>query len=310
MIRTSRAWARPSPWRTSVPRNCITEHFANPRFALNRLQSARIGRRGNASKPPVGQKAPESAQTIPGPSWLWLEPIYEPFRAYGRVQQRKPYMTQFISSLVIYFVGDMVAQSIAAPASELESELVDSEEEEEKGWVQKWSEERDWARTGRALAIGGLSSIPAYKWFLWLGENFNYRSKILSLTVKVAVNQALFTPIFNSYFFGMQTLLSGATYTEIIERIKHTVPTSWINSCKVWPVVTAFSFTYIPIQYRSIFGGVIAIGWQTYLSLLNQRAAAQEEKEHEAVGHPERVQPRAGVREREEIGREKQKCAA
>jgi protein Mpv17 len=74
----------------------------------------------------------------------------------------------------------------------------------------------------------------------------------------------------------MQTLLAGASFDEIVERIKNTVPTSWINSCKVWPAVTAFSFTYIPIQYRSIFGGVIAIGWQTYLSLLNQRAAALE----------------------------------
>lgn len=121
------------------------------------------------------------------------------------------------------------------------------------------------------------------------------------------MNQLLFTPIFNSYFFGMQTLLAGASFDEIVERIKNTVPTSWINSCKVWPVVTAFSFTYIPIQYRSIFGGVIAIGWQTYLSLLNQRAAALEHEEHDgAVVH---VQPARAVAERESIG-EKEKCAA
>lgn len=106
----------------------------------------------------------------------------------------------------------------------------------------------------------------------------------------------------------MQTLLSGATFPEIIERIKNTVPTSWINSCKLWPAVTAFSFTYIPIQYRSIFGGVIAIGWQTYLSLLNQRAAAAEEKE-QVVDHRDRGHVRAA----ETVGthgHEKQKCAA
>lgn len=139
-------------------------------------------RRYNASKPsPVAQKAPETANTIPGANWLWLEPIYEPFRAYGRVQQRKPYMTQFISSLVIYFVGDLVAQSISEPAPK-EAVL---EEVEEKGWVQEWSDNRDWHRTGRSIIIGGLSSIPAYRWFLWLGNNFNYGSKILSLTTKV-----------------------------------------------------------------------------------------------------------------------------
>ncbi|CAO2656261.1 Nn.00g050640.m01.CDS01 [Neocucurbitaria sp. VM-36] len=302
MIRTSGAWARPGPWRAPHARNSGSGNKPTVAYQHLRPSPSHATRRHNASKPSVGQKAPETTQTIPGPSWLWLEPIYEPFRAYGRVQQRKPYMTQFVSSLVIYFVGDLVAQSIAQPADGVEK--AQEAEDEEKGWVQEWSDNRDWARTGRALAIGGLTSIPSYKWFLWLGNNFNYGSKILSLTTKVVVNQALFTPIFNSYFFGMQSLLSGATIPEIIERIKHTVPTSWINSCKVWPVVTAFSFTYIPIQYRSIFGGVIAIGWQTYLSLLNQRAAAQERKEHEVAAHI------ITGDQNQEHGEEKEKCPA
>lgn len=124
--------------------------------------------------------------------------------------------------------------------------------------------------------------------------------------LQVAINQAFFTPLFNSYFFGMQSLLSGASGAEIVERIKNTVPTSWANSCKVWPAITAFSFTYIPLQYRSIFGGVIAIGWQTYLSLLNQRAAAKEENGAEAE-HVPAVTARA-VEARTEREHGQQKC--
>ncbi|KAF2661461.1 hypothetical protein K491DRAFT_561352, partial [Lophiostoma macrostomum CBS 122681] len=227
-------------------------------------------------------------KSIPGPSWLWLEPIYEPFRAYGRIQQRRPYMTQFISSLVIYFVGDLVAQSISTPdkpavsGSDDESTIGSqaAETDDARGWVQSWMEDRDWARTGRALFIGGAAAVPGYRWFLWLSNSFNYSSKILSLTTKVAVNQLTFTPIFNTYFFGTQSLLSGATLPEAFERIKNTVPTSWVNSCKFWPGITALMFLYVPLQYRSIFGGVIAIGWQTYLSLLNQRAAREESALH------------------------------
>lgn len=133
-------------------------------------------------------------------------------------------------------------------------------------------------------------------------------SRCVLIPQKVVVNQILFTPIFNSYFFGMQTLLAGASFDEIVERIKHTVPTSWINSCKLWPAVTAFSFTYIPIQYRSIFGGVIAIGWQTYLSLLNQRAAAQEHIEHD--GAVKQVSTQTAIQDRQERIGEKEKCAA
>jgi protein Mpv17 len=153
----------------------------NVERAYLQTSPSHILRRQHVSKSPIGQKAPESANTIPGPSWLWLEPIYGPFRAYGRVQQRKPYMTQFISSLIIYFVGDLVAQSLSEPAPR---ETL-AEEGEELGWVQEWSNNRDWHRTARSIMIGGMSSIPAYKWFLWLGNNFNYGSKILSLTTKV-----------------------------------------------------------------------------------------------------------------------------
>ena len=94
-------------------------------------------------------------------------------------------MTQFVSSLVIYFVGDLVAQSIAGPTKAVEETEVQQGDDIEQGWVQQWSDDRDWARTGRAIVIGGLSSIPAYKWFLWLGNNFNYSSAVLSLATKV-----------------------------------------------------------------------------------------------------------------------------
>lgn len=118
---------------------------------------------------------------------------------------------------------------------------------------------------------------------MFLGNNFNYASKTLSLATKVTVNQLCFTPLFNTYFFGMQSLLSGDTLDEVWDRIKRTVPTSVINSCKLWPAVTAFSFTFIDAQYRSIFAGVIAIGWQTYLSFLNRRAEMAEAAERIAT---------------------------
>jgi hypothetical protein len=32
---------------------------------------------------------------------------------------------------------------------------------------------------------------------------------------------------------------------------------------------------YVPAQFRNVFSGVIAVGWQTYLSWLNQKAARE-----------------------------------
>ena len=128
--------------------------------------------------------------------------------------------------------------------------------------------------------------------FMYLNRLFNYPSFLLSLAIKIVVNQIIFTPIFNSYFFAMQSLLSGASIRDAFERVKNTLPTSFYNSCKLWPAVTAFSFTYVAPQYRFLFAGEFsllrntgyayrktggfAVGWQSYLSWLNQRAAEKE----------------------------------
>ena len=129
---------------------------------------------------------------------------------------------------------------------------------------------------------------------MFLGRSFNYASKALSLGTKVVVNQIVLTPVLNSYFFGMQALLAGQGAEEAWERIRRAVPTSFINSWKLWPAVTAFNFTYVQPQFRAVFAGrasferawssrsrysaddlsgCVALGWQTYLSWLNQRAA-------------------------------------
>lgn len=125
--------------------------------------------------------------------------------------------------------------------------------------------------------------------FMFVHNHFNFPSKVLSVAVKVLVQQVTFTPIFNTYFFGMQSLLAGATVPDTLERLKKAVPTSVINSFKLWPAVSAFSFVYVGPEFRPLFFGIIAVGWQTYLSWLNQNAARQvriEEDMAEAAPTP------------------------
>lgn len=115
------------------------------------------------------------------------------------------------------------------------------------------------------------------KRFVFLARNFNYASRTLSIATKVIVNQLCFTSLFNCYFFGAQALLAGETLEATVQRLRDTVPTSWINSFKVWPATVAFSLAFLPLEFRSLFAGVVAIGWQTYLSYLNRQAELLEE---------------------------------
>ncbi|KAH6632428.1 hypothetical protein F5144DRAFT_593200 [Chaetomium tenue] len=219
---------------------------------LQKLRQRRAHSTNNTST--KATKAGQQQHQIPTPNnvptlnfWQRLGPLTRAAQAYARAQRKRPYVTQVCTSLVIYLCSDISAQSMGG-------------------------RDYDPTRTARSLMIGSISSIPSYNWFVWLSESFNYRSRLLSLATKVVVNQICFTPVFNTYFFGMQALLSGATLPETWERITKTVPISCLNSCKLWPAVTAFTFAFIPLEYRPVFGGVIAVGWQTYLSYLNRRA--------------------------------------
>lgn len=94
----------------------------------------------------------------------------------------------------------------------------------------------------------------------------------------------------------MQSLLAGTSLTETWERLKLALPTSIVNSAKLWPAVTAFMFMYVDPQFRNIFAGAIAVGWQTYLSWLNQKAAKEVEAAEAAQAQAQAVEVE-GVRQ-------------
>lgn len=234
----------------TAQRNIFRQH-------QSRFESSKQGNNAFTGNDAASVGKQQSKQwTIPGPAWAWIEPLGAPFRGYGKMQKRSPLLTQLESSLIIFYLGDLSAQTMQTSGFETAS--------------------YEPARGLRAMAIAMISSIPAYKWFLFLGRHFNYSSHMVSIGVKILINQSFFTPVFNTYFFGMQSLLSGSTFEEAKNRVIETVPVSWKNSWKVWPLVTAFSFTYIRPESRNVFAGIVAVFWQTYLSWLNKKAEAKE----------------------------------
>ncbi|KAL2825677.1 hypothetical protein BJY01DRAFT_241510 [Aspergillus pseudoustus] len=166
------------------------------------------------------------------------------FAWFSDSQSRRPYITQLCLTPLIYCLGDFSAQMIG-------------------------DDDFDYRCSLRSMIIGLVIAVPSYKWFLFLGQHFNYRSPALSLGAKVATNQLFYTPMFNVYFFAFHGLLAGDGLWGTIERVKDTVPTSIPRSFLYWPLVTAFNFSYVSPHSRAIATSVFAVFWQSYLSWLN-----------------------------------------
>ncbi|KAB8346199.1 hypothetical protein FH972_023244 [Carpinus fangiana] len=273
----------------------------------------------NAAPPAPAAAVPESSSFIPIPFpgqrfyTTALQPIAAPFRAYGRVQQRHPRRTQILTALAIYFIGDLSTQFVLRPQDTPATDDPSAEELAKRGTIATFfADTYSSGRSLRALVVGGIFALPSYYWFIVLGRSFNVGAPVprkarfaVSLAFKVCITQLLYTPVFNTYFFGLHSLLAfpvaaapGASaeaedagqavqrYASRFfsadngraawERVSETVPISWWNSCKFWPPVTAFTLTFVAPQHRSVFAGCVAVVWQTYLGMVNQRAAVAE----------------------------------
>jgi hypothetical protein len=89
----------------------------------------------------IGKKTlPNSDSQKPLHLWQRLGPVTKAFNGYGRAQTTRPYLTQVITSVVIYSCGDLGAQKIGEDAYD------------------PW-------RAARNMVIGAVVSIPAYNWY-------------------------------------------------------------------------------------------------------------------------------------------------
>jgi len=121
---------------------------ATSAFYVSCYEAPKVDQQSTAASPAVQHSTEDisSSKAIPTPDtialvplWQRLGPLSKAFSAYGRAQRKRPYVTQLCSSLVIYLCGDLSAQNIGG--------------DDYNPW-----------RTVRNMTIGGICSIPSYKW--------------------------------------------------------------------------------------------------------------------------------------------------
>lgn len=76
---------------------------------------------------------------ISRPLWQRLGPVTRAAQAYGHSQKKRPYVTQTITSMFIFFFADLGAQSMG-------------------------DDEYEPSRTVRNIIIGAGTAIPSYSW--------------------------------------------------------------------------------------------------------------------------------------------------
>lgn len=205
-----------------------------------------IRRTHSAPTPPAPPSAPRRlARQL-------FAPVAGFFAFYGASQRAHPWITQIITSTTIHALGDANAQ-LLFPAEDGADGAYDV------------------ARTARMVATGGALAIPTNSFYTRISYCFTRMPAAAGIALRVALSQAVFTPLYLVGFFSIQGVLEGHSAAQIEAKIWSTGMRAWRDGLVVWPAVSTVNFAVVPIEYRALVGGVASLGWNTWLSYLNSR---------------------------------------
>ncbi|KAG0641428.1 hypothetical protein HOY80DRAFT_902489 [Tuber brumale] len=85
---------------------------------------------------------------------------------------------------------------------------------------------------------------------------------------KFLLDQFLGGPVNNALFLAAMAGFRGLSVESVAQHVRaEFIPLS-LASYKLWPLVSIIAFVFVPVERRLLFGALVAVGWNIYLSLL------------------------------------------
>ncbi|TKX21445.1 protein SYM1 [Elsinoe australis] len=144
--------------------------------------------------------------------------------------------------------------------------------------------------TTRFIIFSLLSCPPNVLWQSWLEHTFpgyttasssssssskqppaksprklNKRNTLAKFALDQTIGAGLNTVAFIA---GMLLLRGVSDWGYIADKVREETLPLILAGQKLWPAVSLISFTVVPLEYRTLFGGLVGVGWGVYLSLV------------------------------------------
>ncbi len=205
--------------------------------------------------------APEVAQTrASNPLFHKLKQI---LRAYRTALLTSPLKTKALTSCIISLLGEVLGAYIRRRKYFLEYKYANPE------FAPRLVDVKRLAIFGfYGLAITG----PLFHWWYGFLERMVRDSNIsgaAGIATKVVVDRVVLTPPFLlftlAYIQGLLTLQPKLA----VDNVKKTYGGALVANWKWWTIAQLINFNYVPLEGRVLFGNLVAVFWNTYLSVIN-----------------------------------------
>ncbi|ORY96237.1 integral membrane protein mpv17 pmp22 family [Syncephalastrum racemosum] len=189
---------------------------------------------------------------------------------YNKALSRRPILVQSLTTAFLFGTGDVIAQQAV----------------ERKGFSN-----HEYMRTARMAAFGGIVAGPVLSnWYRFLEQRVTGKTPFQSLIKKVATDQFLCAPIFIGVFFSAQGVFEGKSILQIKEKLQTSYVDAVIGNYKLWPMVQLVNFYFTPLYYRLMVSNLVSLGWNAYLSTLNQKTATADNADAVPLVQEKKVQ--------------------
>ncbi|CRG86295.1 hypothetical protein PISL3812_03300 [Talaromyces islandicus] len=184
-----------------------------------------------------------------------------------------PIVTATLQAAAINAASNIVAQAITAYRSQTPLQL-------------------DYTALAQFTAVALINTPPTYLWMVNLESTFPGQSAVTqdphakksddekrkngqvekklnvrNTVIKVIIDQTIGASIMLVLFLSTITILRGGTVEDIGNTVQNEYWTIMLAGLKVWPPVSLFSFTVVPVDKRMLFGSICGFIWAIYLSM-------------------------------------------
>ena len=184
-------------------------------------------------------------------------------RAYRSALVHSPLKTKALTSCVISLLGEVLGAYLKRRKFFLEYKYANPE------FAPRLLDVKRLAIFGfYGLAITG----PLFHWWYGFLERMVRNNNIngaASVATKVVVDRVILTPPFLLFTLAYIQALLTLQPKEAVTNVKKAYGGALIANWKWWTIAQLVNFNYVPQEGRDLFGNLVAVFWNTYLSVIN-----------------------------------------
>eukprot|EP00794_Sanderia_malayensis_P008066 gene8066-8929_t len=173
---------------------------------------------------------------------------------YNRLFGRYLFVTNTISYVALYGLGDVLIQYIERHALRKEND----------------NRGHDFRRTLSFMAFASFHGPVNHFWYSAL-DRFIKGSKHSNVFKKLIADQLIFAPYSTGIFFmGLGTIEGQSLKTSVEETKRKFIPT-YLADLAIWPAAQILNFYVVPPHLRMMYINTVTLFWNTFLSYMKHK---------------------------------------